>query len=123
MNTMRTIPEMIDGLRALAGLEVLRHHAALLNDAANYIEGATGSLREHMQMLTDMRVRLEQVRPLMEDAASKLEDLIIEFVPIAKERRRINQEMELTNAIRSMLRWWEPGTTEPVSISHWGVIK
>ena len=120
---MRTIPEMIDGLRALAGLEVLRHHAALLNDAANYIEGATGSLREHMQMLTDMRVRLEQVRPLMEDAASKLEDLIIEFVPIAKERRRINQEMELTNAIRSMLRWWEPGTTEPVSISHWGVIK
>ena len=123
MNTMRTIPEMIDGLRALAGLEVLRHHAALLNDAANYIEGATGSLREHMQMLTDMRVRLEQVRPLMEDAASKLEDLIIEFVPIAKERRRINQEMELTNAIRSMLRWWEPGTTEPASISHWGVIK
>ena len=124
MNTMRSIPDMITGLRALANSpEALISHAALLDDAANYIEGATSSLREHMQMLQAMRERLEQVRPLMEDAASKLEDLIIEFVPIAKERRRINQEMELTNAIRSMLRWWEPGTTEPVSISHWGVIE
>jgi hypothetical protein len=120
---MRTIPEMIDGLRALAGLEVLRHHAALLDDAANYVEGASSSLREHMQMLQEMRVRLEQVRPLMEGAASTLEDLIIEFIPIAKERRRINQEMELTNAIRAMLRWWEPGTAEPVSISHWGIVE
>ena len=123
MNKMRTIPEMIDGLRALAGLEVLRHHAALLDDAANYVEGASSSLREHMQMLQEMRVRLEQVRPLMEGAASTLEDLIIEFIPIAKERRRINQEMELTNAIRAMLRWWEPGTAEPVSISHWGIVE
>jgi hypothetical protein len=77
MNKMRPIPEMITGLRALAGLEVLRHHAALLNDAANYIEGATESLREHMQMLQAMRVKLEQVRPLMEKAIEELEAVMI----------------------------------------------
>jgi hypothetical protein len=109
---MRSIPEMIDGLRALAGLEVLRHYAALLDDAANYIEGASSSLREHMQMLTEMRVRLEQMRPLMEQAADVLEDVIIQGC-----------EEELPIAIRAMLRWWEPGTEEPVSISHWGIVE
>ena len=112
MNKMRTVPEMIDGLRALAGLEVLRHHAALLDDAANFIEGASSSLREHMQMLQEMRVRLEQVRPLMEEAADVLEDVIIQGC-----------EEELPRAIRALLRWWEPGTTEPVSISHWGIVE
>jgi len=112
MNTMRSIPDMVTGLRALAGLEVLRHHAALLNDSANYIEGATGSLREHMQMLTEMRVRLEQVRPLMEEAADVLEDVIIQGCA-----------EELPAAIRALLRWWEPGTAEPASISHWGIVE
>jgi len=31
--------------------------------------------------------------------------------------------MELPDAIRAMLRWWEPGATEPVSISHWGIVE
>ena len=75
MNTMRPIPDMITDLRALANSpEALISHAALLDDAANYIEGATGSLRQHMQMLTEMRVRLEQVRPIMEEAAKQLEE-------------------------------------------------
>lgn len=122
MNTMRSIPDMITDLRALANSpEALISHAALLDDAANYIEGATSSLREHMQMLTEMRVRLEQVRPLMEDAASKLEDLFWEEWP--DEKGQYKRDMELTNAIRALLRWWEPGTTEPVSISHWGIVE
>lgn len=76
MNTMRSIPDMVTGLRALANNpEALISHAALLDDAANYIEGATSSLREHMQMLTEMRVRLEQVRPLMEEAIEELEEM------------------------------------------------
>ena len=112
MNKMRTIPETIEGLRALAGLALLRHHAALLNDAANYIEGASSSLREHMQMLQVMRVRLEQVRPLMEEAADVLEDVIIQGCA-----------EELPAAIRALLRWWEPGTAEPASISHWGIVE
>lgn len=127
MNKMRTIPEMIDGLRALAGLEVLRHHAALLDDAANYIEGASSSLREHMQMLTEMRVRLEQVRPLMEEAAEELEEMNDSFYhhreKYPDEQRRYERDMELPRAIRAMLRWWEPGTEEPVSISHWGIVE
>lgn len=113
MNKMRPIPEMITGLRALAGLEVLRHHAALLNDAANYIEGATESLREHMQMLQAMRVKLEQVRPLMEKAIEELEAVMIKGC----------EEEELPRAIRDLLRWWEPGTAEPASISHWGIVE
>ena len=100
MNTMRSISEMVTGLRALANSpEALISHAALLDDAANFIEGATSSLREHMQMLTEMRVRLEQVRPLMEEAADVLEDVIIQGC----------DEEELPIAIRAMLRWWEPG--------------
>jgi hypothetical protein len=116
---MRSIPEMVTDLRALAGLEVLRHHAALLNDSANYIEGATGSLREHMQMLTEMRVRLEQVRPLMEEAASTLEDLYDMY----RSNQHHEREMELPRAMRALLRWWEPGTAEPASISHWGIVE
>lgn len=113
MNKMRSIPDMITDLRALANSpEALISHAALLDDAANYIEGATSSLREHMQMLTEMRVRLEQVRPLMEEAADVLEDVIIQGCA-----------EELPAAIRALLRWWGPGTAEPASISHWGIVK
>ena len=108
---------MISGLRVLANSpEALISHAALLDDAANYIEGATGSLREHMHMLQAMRERLEQVRPLMEEAAEELAENASGSYPYRDEY------MELPNAIRSMLRWWEPGTTEPVSISHWGIV-
>ena len=128
MNTMRTIPEMITGLRALANSsEALISHAALLDDAANYIEGATSSLREHMQMLTEMRLRLEQVRPLMEEAAEELAENSSGSYPYRdeypEEMRRYERDMELPRAIKSMLRWWEPGTAEPVSISHWGIVE
>jgi len=127
LNTMRTIPDMVTDLRALAGLEVLRHHAALLNDSANYIEGATGSLREHMQMIREMRVRLENVRPLMEQVVNKLEQEINILYYHRNEypyhMRLYNADMELPRAIKSMLRWWEPGTEEPASISHWGIVE
>jgi hypothetical protein len=108
---MRSITEMVTGLRVLAGLS-LPYNKVLLDDAANYIEGTTENLRQQAEQLTAMRVRLEQVRPLMEDAADVLEDVIIQGCA-----------EELPIAIRAMLRWWEPGTTEPVSISHWGVIE
>jgi hypothetical protein len=125
---MRTIPEMIDGLRALANHpEALISDALFATDAANYIEGASSSLREHMQMLTEMRVRLEQVRPLMEEAASTLEAITEHDYPerdkYAGDKRRYERDMELPNAIRAVLRWWEPGTEEPVSISHWGIVE
>jgi hypothetical protein len=112
MNTMRTIPDMVTGLRALANSpEALISHAALLDDAANYIEGATTSLREHMQMLTEMRVRLEQVRPLMEQAAEELaENSSVSYSyrdVYPEEMRRYERDMELSRAIRAMLRWWK----------------
>jgi hypothetical protein len=108
---MRSIPDMITGLRALAGLEVLRYHhgTALLNDAANYIEGATENLRQQTEQLTAMRVLLEQVRPLMEEAADELEEHAFDIT--------------LPRLIRDTLRWWEPVTAGPASISHWGVIE
>lgn len=114
MNTMRSIPDMITDLRALANSpEALISHAALLDDAANYIEGATGSLREHMKMLAEMRVRLEQVRSLMEDAASTLENLadslFLHRETYPDEMRRYDRDMELPRSIRSTLCWWEPG--------------
>jgi predicted subunit of tRNA(5-methylaminomethyl-2-thiouridylate) methyltransferase len=114
---------MVTGLRALSDWYRGSGECKLLDDAANYIEGTTENLRQQAEQLIAMRVKLEQVRPLMEQAANTLEDLIIEFIPIAKERRRINQEMELTNAMRALLRWWEPGTAEPASISHWGIVE
>jgi len=128
MNIMRTIPDMITGLRALANSpEALISHAALLDDAANYIEGATGSLREHMQMLTEMRIRLEQVRPLMEEAADELEEFYDFFYEdrykISVDMSLYNLDMELPRAIRALLRWWESGTEESVSISHWGIVE
>lgn len=112
MNTMRSIPDMITGLRALANSpEALISHAALLDDAANYIEGATSSLREHMQMLTEMRVRLEQVRPLMEEAASGLEQRADTDNPRRASyhihMRRYERDMELPKAIKSILKWWK----------------
>ena len=128
MNKMRSVPEIITGLRALANSpEALISHAALLDDAANYIEGASNSLREHMQMLTEMRVRLEQVRPLMEEAVEELAENASGSYPYRDaypdEMRRYMRDMELPDAIRAMLRWWEPGTEEPVSISHWGIVE
>jgi hypothetical protein len=123
---MRTIPEMIAGLRALANHpEALISDALFANDTANYIEGASSSLREHMQMLQAMRVKLEQVRPLMEDAASSLSEYIMHehrYWDSAEEKRRFDRDMELPAAIRALLRWWEPGTEEPASISHWGIV-
>jgi hypothetical protein len=128
LNKMRPIPEMIAGLRALANHpETLISDAFFADDAANYIEGASSSLREHMQMLTEMRVRLEQVRPLMEEAAEELAENASGSYPYRdeypEEMRRYNRDMELPRAIRAMLRWWEPGTEEPVSISHWGIVE
>jgi hypothetical protein len=128
MNKMRTIPEMITGLRALANHpEALISDALFANDTANYIEGATESLREHMQMLQAMRVKLEQVRPLMEEAAEELAENASGSYPYRdeypEEMRRYNRDMELPTAIRALLRWWEPGTEEPVSISHWGIVE
>lgn len=56
---MRSIPSMIADLRGLAkhihGMDSGSGDAALLHDAANYIEGATGSLREHMALARTMR--------------------------------------------------------------------
>jgi hypothetical protein len=111
MNTMRSIPDMVTGLRALANSpEALISHAALLDDAANYIEGATSSLREHMQMLTEMRVRLEQVRPLMEEAAKQLEEYV-NFRGYDNsdpdEKCLYDLDMKLPLSIRSTLRWWK----------------
>jgi hypothetical protein len=116
---MRTIPEMVDGLRFSAGF-CMSDNQALLNDAANYIEGASSSLREHMQMLQAMRVKLEQVRPLMEEAAEALEDVTDMY---RSNQHQYERDMELPRAIRAMLRWWEPETAEPVSISHWGIVE
>jgi len=118
LNKMRTVPETIDGLRALSNEYWWDN--ALLNDAANYIEGASSSLREHMQMLQAMRERLEQVRPLMEEAAEALEDVTDMY---RSNQHQYERDMVLPRAIRSMLRWWEPGTEEPASISHWGIVE
>ena len=128
MNKMRPIPEMIAGLRALANHpEALISDALFANDTANYIEGASSSLREHMQMLQAMRVKLEQVRPLMEEAAEELAENASGSYPYRdeypEEMRRYNRDMELPRAICAMLRWWEPGTKEPVRISHWGIVE
>jgi hypothetical protein len=120
---MRPIPDMITGLRwaRLANSpESLISHVALLDDAANYIEGASSSLREHMQMIREMRVRLENVRPLMEQAAKELEEF---YDMYRSDQHQYERDMELPNAIRAMLRWWEPGTAEPASISHWGIVE
>lgn len=127
MNKMRTVPKMIADLRSLSDDLRGSPEGVLLNDSANYIEGATGSLREHMQMLTEMRVRLEQVRPLMEQAAEELAENASGSYPYRdeypEEMRRYNRDMELPAAIRALLRWWEPGTAEPASISHWGIVE
>ena len=124
MNKMRSIPEIIDDLRALSdhlcGFDSASPESELLNDAANYIEGASSSLREHMQMLTEMRVRLEQVRPLMEQAAKELEEF---YDMYRSNQHQYERDMELPRAIRALLRWWEPGTAEPASISHWGIVE
>jgi hypothetical protein len=126
MNTMRSITEMVTGLRVLAGLS-LPYNKVLLTDAANYIEGASSSLRDHLQMIREMRVRLEQARPLIEQVVNKLEQEINILYYHRNESpyhmRLYNADMELPRAIKSMLRWWEPGTAEPASISHWGIVE
>ena len=118
MNKMRTIPEMVTGLRFLAGF-CMSSNQALLNDAANYIEGTTENLRQQAEQLIAMRVKLEQVRPLMEEAASTLEDLYDMY----RSNQHHEREMELPRAMRALLRWWEPGIAEPASISHWGIVE
>jgi hypothetical protein len=127
MNKMRTIPEMITDLRSLSDDLRGSPEGALLHDAANYIKGATSSLREHMQMIREMRLKLEQARPLMGEAVSTLEAIIEHDYPerdkYAEDKRRYERDMELPRAIKSMLRWWEPGTAEPASISHWGIVE
>jgi len=112
MNTMRSIAEMIDGLRALSdhlrGLDSASPEGALLNDAANYIEGGSSSLREHMAMVMNLRVQVEQTRTLMENAADELAENASGSYPhrdaYPDEMRRYMRDMELPNAIRSMLR-------------------
>lgn len=128
MNTMRPIPDMITDLRALANSpEALISHASLLDDAANYIEGTTENLRQQAEQLIAMRVKLEQARPLIEQVVNKLEQEINILYYHRNESpyymRLYNADMELPRAIKSMLRWWEPGTAEPASISHWGIVK
>lgn len=121
MNKMRTVPEIITGLRTLANSpEALISHVALLDDAANYIEGTTENLRQQAEQLIAMRVKLEQVRPLIEEAASTLEDL---YDMYRSNQHQYERDMELPRAIRAMLRWWEPGIAEPASISHWGIVE
>ena len=66
--TMRSIPEMVTQLRKISG--DLRGavkdsiEAELFNDAANYIEGATDSLREHMAEVNRLRaiIRVNIIR-------------------------------------------------------------
>ncbi len=66
--TMRSLPDMVAGLRALAShiamLDSGSGDAALLRDAANYIEGATDSLREHMAALRAAAFDRQYVRNL-----------------------------------------------------------
>jgi len=129
VNKMRPIPDMITDLRALANSpEALISHVALLDAAANYIEATAEISRQHIRQLLDMRVRLEeQVRPLLEKAADELEGYYDSFY---KDRYKkpvdmslYECDMELPRAMRDLLRWWEPGTAEPASISHWGIVK
>ena len=103
---MRSIPDMIAGLRELSDYYDDSTRGKILRDAANYIEGATDSLREHMQITTEMRVKLEQVRPLMEEAAKELEEL---YDIYRANQHQHELDMVLPNAIRAMLRWWKPG--------------
>ena len=115
---MRTVPETIDGLRALS--KEYWWDSAFLNDAANYIEGASENLCQQVEQLIVMRVKLEQVRPLMEQAAKELEEF---YDMYRSNQHQYERDMELPRAIKSMLRWWEPGTAEPASISHWGIVE
>ncbi len=65
---MRSLPDMIAGLRALcahiASMDSGSDDASLLRDAANYIEGATDSLREHMAALRTATFDRQYVRNL-----------------------------------------------------------
>jgi hypothetical protein len=127
MNKMRTIPDMITDLRSLSDDLRGSPEGALLHDAANYIEGATENLCQHAEQLKAMRLKLEQARPLMEQVVDKLEQEINILYYHRNENpyhmRLYTADMELPRAIKSMLRWWEPGAAEPASISHWGIVK
>ncbi len=69
---MRTPPEMAAQLRALRdhlrGLDSASPEAALMNDAAIYIEGATDSLREHMAEVRKLRAALAEYERAMKEA-------------------------------------------------------
>ena len=73
---MRSLPDMVSALRVLASnlrcLDSASGEAALFDDAANYIEGATGSLREHMAMC---RRLLDAGRPLHNAAVAAVSSL------------------------------------------------
>lgn len=64
--TMRGLPDMVAELRALAEhiarMDSGSGDAALLRDAANYVEGATDSLREHMM---ELRNAQEEIASLL----------------------------------------------------------
>jgi hypothetical protein len=112
MIAMRPLPNMIGELRSLSDhlreLDSASLEGALLNDAANYIEGSAHSLREHMAMVMNLRVQVEQTRTLMEDAAEELAENASGSYPhrdaYPDEMRRYMRDMELPNAIRSMLK-------------------
>lgn len=76
---MRPLPSMVADLRGLAKhihtMDSGSGDAALLRDAANYIEGATDSLREHMALLRTAREETAAVRKMaasVENLARKL---------------------------------------------------
>lgn len=66
--TMRPLPSMVADLRGLAkhiyAMDSGSGEAALLRDAANYIEGATDSLREHMDLLRAARAVAPRWQPI-----------------------------------------------------------
>lgn len=80
--TMRSIPEMVAQLRKISG--DLRGavkdsiEAELFNDAANYIEGATDSLREHMAEVNRLRavVRVNIIRLSPHTSHAEIDDII-----------------------------------------------
>jgi hypothetical protein len=108
MIAMRPLPNMITDLRSLSDDLRGSPEGELLSDAANYIEGASSSLREHMAMVMNLRVQVEQTRTLMEDAAEELAENASGSYPhrdaYPDEMRRYMRDMELPNAIRSMLK-------------------
>jgi nitrogen fixation/metabolism regulation signal transduction histidine kinase len=109
MNEMQTIPAMVSELREHAACPWADPNSKdLYQAAATFIEGAAESLREHMAMVTALRVKVEQTRTLMEQAADELAENASDAYPhrdaYPDEMRRYMRDMELPRAIWSMLR-------------------